>query len=412
TTMEGKLFRGFLILFAEFEREQGKERTFLKRYSMAKEGCWLGGMPPIGYKLVNKELVVVEEQASLIREIFSLYLKKYPPSEISRILNNQGLKTPNKTAGTGRIYGNKKFNTNTILTYLKNPAYSGFVEHNNELFKGKHAAIISKEDWDAIQTSFNIKKESPRLGTGDTLLLTGILKCGECNSFMTTSASLKKQPDGSKKRYWYYRCTTKTRYGAEECKNRQISAPSIENYIIEYIAKIAENDNYAIKTKDKINFQRKIRAEKVAEILERKQGEKAALSKNINNITNAIAMTDDDSTIKYLIKNLDELTNQQKLLDGEISKRELILNGLQKNEATLEHLRIRLKEFSEIFYKLTQSDKRIIIKILIKEIVFSSPKESEKGRLKLRFWKKPDFEFEYDVNSGLRFEGSGSGGRT
>lgn len=238
TTPFGRLIRSILISFAELEREMGRERTFTKMYAMARKGLWLGGMPPPGYKLVNKELIIDNKQAPIIKEIYNLYLKNYPPSEISRNLNSQGLRTPINQTKTGKICGNKKFNTNTILTYLKNPAYGGFVKFNNELFDGKHNALIPKKDWETVQASFNKVKESPRLGTGDNLLLTGILKCGKCNSYMTTSESLKTLKDGSKRKYYYYRCTKKTKFGADECNNRQISAKSIENYVINYISKV------------------------------------------------------------------------------------------------------------------------------------------------------------------------------
>jgi site-specific DNA recombinase len=77
--------------------------------------------------------------------------------------------------------------------YISNPVYAGKIKYDNEIYEGKHPAIIS----------YNIWK-----GTSQLLLLSGIIKCGYCESNMTTGYTTKNG-----KRHLYYQCTSVQKYG-------------------------------------------------------------------------------------------------------------------------------------------------------------------------------------------------------
>ena len=64
-----------LLSFAQFEREVTGERIRDKIAASKKKGIWMGGVVPIGYRVENRALQVVEEHAAFVRDLFRRYLE-------------------------------------------------------------------------------------------------------------------------------------------------------------------------------------------------------------------------------------------------------------------------------------------------------------------------------------------------
>ena len=69
----GKLIINVISSVAEIERENIHTQTMAGRWQKAREGRWNGGFAPYGYKLVNGELEIADDEADLIREIYKLF---------------------------------------------------------------------------------------------------------------------------------------------------------------------------------------------------------------------------------------------------------------------------------------------------------------------------------------------------
>ena len=66
TTSMGRLTLNILLSFAQFEREVTGERIRDKIAASKAKGMWMGGMPPLGYDVVDRKLVVNEREAALV----------------------------------------------------------------------------------------------------------------------------------------------------------------------------------------------------------------------------------------------------------------------------------------------------------------------------------------------------------
>ena len=75
TTSMGRLTLNVLLSFAQFEREVTGERIRDKIAASKKKGMWMGGTVPLGYEAKNRELVIVQDEARTVRQLFDLYLK-------------------------------------------------------------------------------------------------------------------------------------------------------------------------------------------------------------------------------------------------------------------------------------------------------------------------------------------------
>src|SRR5471030_2677961 len=74
TTSMGRLTLNVLLSFAQFEREVTGERIRDKVAASKKKGMWMGGMPPLGYDVKNRKLVVNAAEARIVVDIYRRYL--------------------------------------------------------------------------------------------------------------------------------------------------------------------------------------------------------------------------------------------------------------------------------------------------------------------------------------------------
>ena len=74
TTSMGRLTLNVLLSFAQFEREVIGERVRDKIAASKKKGMWMGGMPPLGYDVKDRKLVVNDAEARTVVDIYRRYL--------------------------------------------------------------------------------------------------------------------------------------------------------------------------------------------------------------------------------------------------------------------------------------------------------------------------------------------------
>lgn len=116
STAQGMLFLQMLGSFSEFERKLIAERTKSGRIANHKKELSSGGRPPFGYKMEDKKLVINEEEAEIVKEIFKLRNKG---KTLEFIGNKFGMSKQ-------RIHGIIK-----NQTYTGKYTYNGKVEKNN-----------------------------------------------------------------------------------------------------------------------------------------------------------------------------------------------------------------------------------------------------------------------------------------
>src|SRR6266481_5159226 len=73
TTSMGRLTLNMLLSFAQFEREVTGERIRDKIAASKKRGMWMGGLPPLGYDVADRKLVVKDREAQTVRLIYRRY---------------------------------------------------------------------------------------------------------------------------------------------------------------------------------------------------------------------------------------------------------------------------------------------------------------------------------------------------
>ena len=89
----GRLTLNVLLSFAQFEREVIGERVRDKIAASKRKGIWVGGPVPLGYRCIDKKLVVVPEEAEMVRIIFRCYLELGSMGAVIEDLDQRGIRT-------------------------------------------------------------------------------------------------------------------------------------------------------------------------------------------------------------------------------------------------------------------------------------------------------------------------------
>ena len=152
TTSMGRLTLNMLLSFAQFEREVTGERIRDKLAATKKKGVWVGGQPPLGYRLEDSKLVIIPEDAELIQKIFRGYIKQPSLVELAEQLNQQGRTTKHWISSKGLEHGGKPLNPKYLYRILIHPLYIGKITHKEKVWAGKHEQIIDKPLWDKVHS--------------------------------------------------------------------------------------------------------------------------------------------------------------------------------------------------------------------------------------------------------------------
>lgn len=233
STPFGKAMIGLLAVFAQLEREQIKERTWMGRVARAKTGLHHGGGNiPIGYDYCDGKLVVNPYEAEQVRKIFEWYLSGYSLKAIAERLQSEG-------------YTNKYSSYSSwssIRNILGNETYTGLLHFGDIMVEDAHEAIITKEQYDAAQIVRGKRQEQYGSHAFQSKhYLTGLLFCGHCGGRYYLRNSGK---------YSYYACYSRTKQIKSmvkdpDCKNKNWKGPELEAKVDAKIRELLQSPELA-----------------------------------------------------------------------------------------------------------------------------------------------------------------------
>jgi site-specific DNA recombinase len=162
TTSMGRLTLNVLLSFAQFEREVTGERIRDKIAASKQKGMWMGGVPPLGYDLRDRRLVVNKAEAETVRFIFRLYLELKTVRRVREELGRRSIVSKQWVSRGNVRHGGFPFGRGALYHVLANPIYLGEIRHRSVTYPGHHEAIIEREIWERVQEMLSKKAAHPR----------------------------------------------------------------------------------------------------------------------------------------------------------------------------------------------------------------------------------------------------------
>jgi DNA invertase Pin-like site-specific DNA recombinase len=233
TSSMGRLTLNVLLSFAQFEREVIGERVRDKIAASKRKGIWVGGPVPLGYRCIDKKLVVVPEEAEAVLTVFTRYLALGSLAALIEDLDRRGIRTKANGRTDGRQRGGIRFGVGTLAYLLKNRFYIGEVAYRGEVHRGEHEPILDRDLFEAVQTKLaaNAVARQVRL-KGSPAVLTGRIFDDRGNR-MSPSHSNKL---GVRYRYYVSHAILQQRK-AEAGSVARVPAPEIENLVLDDVRK-------------------------------------------------------------------------------------------------------------------------------------------------------------------------------
>jgi site-specific DNA recombinase len=381
------------------ESQKTSMRVTTSHKQMVEAGIYRGGKIPYGYKLINNnrtnkfgelvhDLAIDEEKVDVVKLIYALvYEKGFGTMRIQEYLLENNIPSPT----------NQKWSRASLQHLLTNPIYKGYMtfgrrdNNGNNNSKDKwilsekpipELIIIEEDIWEKVQQIRSNKSIQNRklegykqIGTSSPLLLIGMIKCGHCNSIISTTYNYSRWTtiDGEKKvaKKPIYRCNGRidkrincdgqTTYNRNKIEG--IVIKQTKNFINELksvdftkeIEKINNSNdtlfNSKIKElknkKESLYNDLKMLNEEVMKIL---RGESQFTAEMINHIK-----TDKENQIQELQREIDNLNFNVKEKELEI--------------ADIKHLKKYISNWSDKFNNADDDEKKVLLSRVIDSVV-------------------------------------------
>lgn len=221
-----------------------------------KKGEFIGSFAPYGYEKDpdNKNhLVVDENSAVIVRQIFDMARQGHNPTQIARTLDKQGTVTPAEYRCQKFPHLNienysqrRKWQAGSVSKILKNMYYLGHTVQGKTTkpsFKSKssvanapedwivvlntHKPIVDEETWNMVQRL--TQGRTCKKGAGFTNIFSGLAKCADCGRNMSSVGTRKKGSPAN------LACGAYKLYGKKECTNHYIDYNVLAQTILEIL---------------------------------------------------------------------------------------------------------------------------------------------------------------------------------
>lgn len=412
----GKAMMYIASVFAQLERETIAERVRDNMLMLARTGRWLGGTTPTGFTSEKIQEIVIDgkiktacklkdnpEELKLVDCIFEKFLELRSVSGVSKYLIKQGIQSR-----TGKIFsllGIKEILQNPVYCIADEDAWNYFTKlhadicfnksecsdkyallaYNKRDYRkksaprqdvdkwivaiGKHKGRVSGKKWVAIQ---NILKDNVPTGTkpaimhNDYSLLSGLIYCDKCKSRMFAK---QRSGKGANNELFDYICNNKLRGGMNLCDCQNINGQQADDLVCEYLTQYTNENSgiYKLLEKLKHDLQGQTQKNPVAVI----EDKIIKCNSEIENLIDTLSHGNLGAAfIKRVNSRITELDNEMASLKEEQNRLQNDTNNMVDRKIQVDMLSIALSSFKDNYNILSMEEKRTLIKLMVKKIVW------------------------------------------
>ncbi|MCL1859102.1 MAG: recombinase family protein [Oscillospiraceae bacterium] len=260
-----------------------------------------GGNVALGYKVADKQFIIDENTAPLVRYIFEMYANGKIITEIITHLNAQGHKTSRGVP----------FNKNSLRAMLQNKRYIGVYTYRDKEIPDGIPRIIDDDLFYKVAEIMEKNRKAPaRAKAKSEYILTTKLFCGYCKEMMTGFSGIGK----AGMVYNYYICNGRKK---KICKKKMVQKDYIENLVVSECRKLLTDENIKKIANEVVAL---CEAEKDTTNLKRLNKLLSENKRKHTNLMNAIMECDIESTRKTFYAEIPKIETERIEIENEISK--------------------------------------------------------------------------------------------
>lgn len=413
--VSGKYFAIMCSVFAEFERALFGERLLDNLYEEARQGRWLGGIPPTGYttgtadvatrngKVKQKtQLVPIESELALVRTLFSHFVELGSLSALLKWTLQNGIRTKNGA----------EYSRSTLRRILENPVYCTADSSAWDFFYANDFSLsATREDFDGVRglMPYNRTKQTGAakssnptsdwiisVGTHpgaipgaqfvqaqhilsqnkdlsarfrgrrtEVALLSGVIRCASCGAAMRPRLYGDPLPDGSRR--FYYGCTRKMDSQGHSCQMKNAPGIDCDALVIQQLNRLsADFDALALSGASIASDSAATNADALRAI----DREIATAQRQLDSLITTLSDGAPASARQRIYQRMEELDAliQQKNADAaDIRARQSVQ---QDHQALRQQAAQLLASFGASFHTLTHDQKRRLIRSVVDSAIW------------------------------------------
>lgn len=413
----GRAMMYIASVFSQLERETTAERIRDNMQELAKTGRWLGGTTPTGYQSEPVEKVTVDGK---VRKAFQL---TFLPEEIKtvKLIYQKFLESNSLTkVETYLIQNNirsklgKDYSRFAIKNILENPVYMkadedayryffdsetelcaeksdfsgifGIMAYNKTLQQpgrtnrirersnwivaiGRHQGILSGADWVKVQEILEQNKSKAyRKPKSNAALLSGLLRCGECGSYMRPKLTRRKNADGAL--IYTYLCERKEKSHGQNCTMKNADGNVLDKGVCAEIGALDEDGSTLLQQLHAYSQNFDGDYSKYDTEVEQLDKSIQENEKEINNLVSALSKTEVSPACEDITKRINELHMKNDTLHAraEDLRTRIEVHFLPRDQ--IEIIRVILQSFASVWETMTAGEKRDALRTLVDKVVW------------------------------------------
>lgn len=416
STPMGRAMMYIASVFSQLERETLTERIKDNMMQLAKTGRWLGGITPTGFysKEVSHidnygkqrkmfKLSPIKQELVLVELIYDKFLELKSLTKVDQYCLMNSIKSKNNISYTRYsiryILSNPVYAVadKTLYTYLINNGYEvssyesqfngqfGLLVYNktnqtnkvSSRFKSKselivavgaHKGIISSEKWIAVQKLLHKNKsKSYYSAKNSNSLLSGILRCGKCGSYMRPKNG-RISKDGTQ--IYYYMCTMKERSKRTKCDMKNVKGNDLDALIISRIKQLSMYDSQLHNNIDTDKIKIKTVQDSILKEITLIKNDISSQKKSIDNLVATLTETENSTARKYIVKQIEAMD----LEVGKLNERLVSLLDAQElnnsKENSLDTIIAMLATFNDNINDIDVESKRAFLQSIVDKVIW------------------------------------------
>ena len=341
-------------LAQEESRSISENITWGQRKKFADGKVHLAYKNFLGYKKgANGKLEIIEEEAKIVRLIYSLFIKGKTAGWIANYLTKNNIKTPARK---------DKWQKSTVDSILTNEKYKGdallqktftvdFLEKKMKKNEGEipqyyvensHPAIIDPIEWELVQAEFARRVELGRTYSSKSIFSSKLV-CGDCGGFY----GQKVWHSTSKYRKVIWQCNKKYKKDAKRCSTPNLTVETIQMIFLNSYNRFMENRNQIIEDCELVKMYL-TDFEELDKEIERRTEEIEVIAERVKHLVkeNASTLQSQDEYIKKYnslskryeeeYKKLEKLQKDKELRKSKYKAMEVFIENLKKQPLVID----------------------------------------------------------------------------